>query len=408
MKQTRRLVHWLLLVMGLSLLLATSATAQREGTLEIETETPQVDFGVSIRFALQATSTADITSVVLAYETPYNRASTVQRLDFAPAHELDLSHTVDLAQQPLKPFVQIRYWWTVSDAEGQKVTSQADVFTYEDTRFGEWQSLAGQNVVVHWYSGGDDLGIRAADVANRAVDDIRQMVAPSLALAAPFDLYLYASEQDLALALPTTGREWTVGQAYPELRLAVLAVPPGLSSSATMHALLPHELTHLLLYEALDSRYANLPVWLNEGLAVVSEQSPNPDYDVILQQALQENGLLPFDSLCRTFPREDASVRLAYAQSGSLVRFITDTYGRSAIASLVTVYDDGVTCRGGVEKVLGISLGRLEDRWRASLSADSPAILGFERAAPWLLLILISLPWLPLLALPLTHLRREK
>jgi len=396
----------------LSLLLAVTVSAQTDEALVVEAMGHEVRFGESLRFHLTVSSSADITSAVLTYLTTHNQAMTVERLDFAPAHRVELSHEIDLVHHPLEPFVEIEYRWMVSDADGRQLTVEHEPFPYEDTRFGEWQSLEGQWVKVHWYDGDAAFGSLALGVADQAIDRIREMIDPSLALSEPFDLYLYASETDLVPALPATGREWTVGHAYPELRVALAAIAPGPESASTMRWLIPHELTHLLLYQAMGSSYGRLPSWLNEGLAVVGEQVPDPDEEVVLDRAFQSGQLLSLESLCYSFPRWDDRVHLAYAQSASVVRYIQENYGHSAVERLVTAYGDGLSCRSGVRRALGISLGSLESQWRESLGARPQGMAFVRQAMPWLLLVLLSLPLVLLVARPLaarrTGRRRER
>lgn len=389
------------------LLLTTVVLAQEEGVPVVEANWQRVRFAESLQFYLTVSSSADITSAVLTYRTTHNQGMTVRQLDFSPASRVELIHEVDLARHPLKPFVTIEYWWTVSDAAGRQLTTEHQRFSYEDTRFA-WQSLAGQNVVVHWYDGGAAFGSLALDVAGRAVDRIRAVIDPSLALSEPFHLYLYASEADLSPALPATGREWVVGQAYPELRIALASVPPGPESASTMRWLVPHELTHLLLYEAMGSDYGRLPPWLNEGLAVANEQVPDPDEELVLGRAFQSGQLLSLDALCYSFPQQDDQVRLAYAQSASVVRFIQENYGYSAIRGLVEAYSEGFDCWGGVRQALGISLNSLESRWRESLGAGPQMAFFPRQARPWLLLVLASFPLLLLAAQPLAARRTNR
>jgi hypothetical protein len=290
----------------------------------------------------------------------------------------------------------------VSDADGRQLTVEHEPFSYEDNRFEGWQSLEGQHVAVHWYDGDVAFGALALGVAEQAIDRVREMIDPALALSEPFDLYLYASEADLAPALPATGREWMAGQAYPELRVALAVVPPGPESGLAMRRLIPHELTHLLLYEAMGSRSGRLPPWLNEGLAVVSSQVPDPDEELLLGRALRSGQLPSLESLCYSFPRQDDQVRLAYAQSGSVVRFIQENYGRSAVGRLVDLYGDGLSCRRGVRDALDVSLESLEKQWRESLGVRPQGMVVLKEAMPWLLLILLSLPLLLLTVQPLT------
>lgn len=396
-----RLRTWLtLFLICLPLLLATTVSVRAEEALIVEVNRCEARFGESLRFYLTVSSSAEISSAVLVYRTADNQGTTVKRLDFPPAPRVELTHEVDLNRHPLKPFVEIEYWWTVSYATDRQLTTEPKWFFYADNRFDDGQSLEGQRVVVHWYDGDATFGSLALDVADRAVDRIREVIDPTLALSEPFDLYLYASEADLSPALPATGREWVVGQAYPELRVALAVIPPGTESASTMRWLVPHELTHLLLYEAMGSRYARLPPWLNEGLAVASEQIPDPDEELVLSRAFHSDQLLSLDALCYSFPRQGDQVRLAYTQSASVVRFIQQNYGRSAIGELVAAYRDDLSCRGGVRRALGISLGNLESQWRESLGKRSQVAAFFKKAMPWLLLVLISFPLLLLTAQP--------
>lgn len=403
--RNRRLIRSCLSLTCLSLLLTTIVVVQAQSLPVVETNEHQLRFGESLRFHLTVSGSTDITSAVLTCRTTDNQGMTVEPVDFAPALRVELLHEVDLSHRPFKPFGQVEYWWTVSDAAGQKLVTEPKRFSYDDNRF-DWQSLAGQQVVIHWYDRDAAFGRLALDVAEQAVARVREMIDPTLALSAPFYLYLYLDEAALRPALPVTGGEWVVGQAYPELRLAVMAIPPGPESASTMRRLIPHELTHLLLYEATGSSYGRLPPWLNEGLAVTSEQIPDPDDALVLDQAFQGGQLLSLDALCHNFPHQDSQVRLAYAQSASVVKFIQENHGHSAVGRLVAAYRDGLSCRAGVRRALGISLPSLESQWRESLGARSGNANFFRQAAPWLLLVLASLPLLLLIAQPLLAHRR--
>jgi hypothetical protein len=408
MIRTRPLTALSLLLGCLLVLPAPITLAQTEEFLTVEKSWHQVLFGKSLQFFLTATSSTDIVSAVLTYRTSDSKGMTIKRLDFSPTSHVELTLNIDPARDPLKPFVEITYRWTVSDAEGRQVITDPQQLFYDDPRFRESPSLTGQYVIVHWYSGDIAFGNRALDAADRAVDRMRETIDPTLNPSEPFHLYLYASEADLLRALPVANREWVVGQAYPESRVALAAIPPGAESAATMRWLIPHELTHLLLYEAMGSSYGRLPPWLNEGLAVASKQVPDPDDQLVLERASQSDQLLALDALCHSFPYEDDRAHLAYAQSASFVRFIQENYGHSSIRKLVAVYSEGILCQRGVRLALGTSLGSLEAQWRKSLGTHSKSAALLRQAMPWLVLVLISLPLLILVAQPLAARRRER
>jgi hypothetical protein len=155
----------------------------------------------------------------------------------------------------------------------------------------------------------------------------------------------------------------------------------------------PHELTHLLIYQLAGPQYAQVPSWLNEGLAVVNQAYGDPQFQAILSTARDNKKLLPLASLCGPFPDDPAQAQLAYAESESVLRYIQKQYADAGISKLLAAYAaGGVTCEAGVERGLNLSLADLEKGWRSDLARSDPA--GSDLAAQ-------QLPWLVLLALVL-------
>jgi hypothetical protein len=151
-----------------------------------------------------------------------------------------------------------------------------------------------------------------------------------------------------------------------------------------MRRVIPHEITHLLVYQAAGGALGRVPSWLNEGLATLSEELPDPQAAVVLETALSQGGLMPLETLCGPFPLETDEARLSYAQSASVVHFIRDHYGRQGLARLITAYAEGASCRGGVERALGVSLEGLETQWRTSLQPRNKWLVFLEKAGPWI------------------------
>jgi hypothetical protein len=160
---------------------------------------------------------------------------------------------------------------------------------------------------------------------------------------------------------------------------------------------LPHELTHILIYELTTPNYSSVPFWLNEGLAVLHETQPNPSFRLALDRAFQQDDLLALDSLCGGFPLDSADATLAYAQSQSLVSYIRDRWGAADLRDLLAAYAEGATCEGGTQRALGISLAGLENDWRRDVLQANPLVALALQFAPWILLLV--LPALALLGL---------
>jgi hypothetical protein len=171
-----------------------------------------------------------------------------------------------------------------------------------------------------------------------------------------------------------------------------------------MERLIPHELTHLLVYQATRRIPDQVPPWLNEGLATLNEFRRDPRRQALLEQAMAEDRLFPLQQvLCAPFPTDENAARLAYARSESLVRYLQEEYGRPVIRELLAAYVDDPSCEAVVTRVLDKDLKGLDAAWRAYV-ASQMQISGSRGESPWLALWLLT----ALLALPLLGVLRSK
>jgi hypothetical protein len=210
------------------------------------------------------------------------------------------------------------------------------------------------------------------------------------------EIYLYATLDDLQSALMLTGRDWQGGQARPDLGVVLLAIPPGQAALAQMKRDIPHELTHLLVFQATGAGYARVPRWLDEGLASANEELAQPAYQLALESAFREGRLIPLETLCAPFSADAAEAQLAYAQSQSVVQLIRNRHP-DGIRKLLGAYTGGATCNGGVEQALGYTLGALDLTWRASLGPQGAWLALVNSVGAWVLLaVVVSVALLPL------------
>jgi hypothetical protein len=151
---------------------------------------------------------------------------------------------------------------------------------------------------------------------------------------------------------------------------------------------------HILLYQYLERGYANLPVWLNEGLASMAEANPNPDYQTHLEHAIRDDTLIPLASLCATFPTDISGAILSYAQANSFTQYLYRQFGSTGLDKLVKSYADGLDCQRGTEIALGSSLESLEEQWLEDTFGVNALQKAFAALLPWLILfsIIIVVP----------------
>lgn len=336
---------------------------------------------------LPASSMAQEATLFLRIDEDLTRAYT------APVDDGRATYTRALREVPWPPFATITYWW---EYNGQ--TTARARFLYEDNRF-RWQTRQEGGITVHWVDGDAALMVNALDIARNARREIESTLQ-----APPLDtlsIYIYPSSPDLQSALRLAGREWVAGQAYPDLGVILLAIPPTEGAVLRMRRDIPHELTHQIHYNLVgDQGYAGQPEWLVEGLASHFETTPDPVYAVTLNEARETGQLIEMTTLCYPFPDDRGRALLAYAQSQSFVNYLQRTYGWATMRSLIHAYADGLDCSAGVEQTLGMSLPALDRAWRVWLERTAQGY-----AEPWSATAMVMLrdlaPWLTLLALTL-------
>ncbi|MCX7682731.1 MAG: peptidase MA family metallohydrolase [Anaerolineae bacterium] len=392
-------------------LLVLSGTALWPGTarategITVESSTVSYSFAQEVTFELQAASGADITSVHLSFRATGEAQTKVRPVAISSAPRVSAVYRADMRYDPLPPFATVMFWWEIEDAAGNRLTTPPQQFKYMDNRF-RWEQLSDpvrKEVTVYWIEGHGDLsfGQAALDVVMLGLDRINaELRAP---LPEVVEVYVYDSEHNLNAALILSGRGWIGAQARPELGVIAVAIPFEEGYALRMKRDIPHELTHLLVYQAVTPEgYEYVPEWLDEGLATANELVPRTEYASMLEDARKNGYLLPLENLCVPFPPDPTTALLSYAQSGSVVQFIRREYGAVGIRNLLAAYRDGAGCRAGVAEALKISFNQLEAAWRASLEPKAPWRAMIEQAGVWLGLWLLSI----LVAVPMLGGRR--
>lgn len=380
------------------------ASVRAQSNLRITTmPTPDYVFGQRLTFRVLAESDVPITDVTLLLRTPDEPSTFVGKAGFERGTRIAAEYTLEASRRQVEPFSPVEYWWEIEDSSGKVVTSEHKTLAYIDNRF-TWQTLSEGAVTVAWYAGDRAFAQAALDMATGSLARLSRDLETG-SPDRPITLYLYAQVSDAQDAMRGASRQWADGQANPLLNIIVVTMPPESVDTLTRMAReIPHELTHLVVAQRTNGRYANLPLWLNEGLAVMYEASPNPEAPTLLANARATNTLLRLETLCAPYLTDAVQAQLAYAQSASVVRYIRDQHGLQRLGQLLDAYADGLACRAGVERGLGLSLEELERRWLEDTFGARRVSASQEDLTPWLLvaalLMISSLLFLALIARP--------
>jgi hypothetical protein len=378
---------WLALFVLITNLGFFQPMALGSGSVEINELEASYHFGEEITFHAQITPLDHVTEVYLFLQPTGDQTRTEK---IVPGSNGQINFIYDLVQKPIRPFTKITYWLQIMLDKGSPISSDKLSFDYEDNRF-VWQQLDGGNFQVRWIKGDVVFGQAILNAAQRGLRSAASILPG--ALPVPTKIYVYPNATDLQGA-SLDHQSWAAGHAMVDLGTISISIAPGAEQEIELDRQIPHELMHILTYQAAGDSYQRLPVWFTEGTASLAETTPNPDYQSALNQAVASRTLIPFASLCNAFPSDASGAFLSYAQSASFIRFIREKYGTPALQKMITGYQNGLGCEDGVNAALGSSLEQLDHRWQQETQGVDTGSLAIQNLSPYLIsgLLLIFLP----------------
>jgi len=344
----------------LVLLLSPCSVGADDGITIVDSSV-ETDFPAVLTFVLEAESQADIVDARIHYQVDkmnYAQVTSEAWADFAPETRVKTSWTWDMRKGSLPPGASITYWWTVEDAAGNSVETPPAVLRFDDNRY-EWRSVANDALTLFWYEGDDSFAGELMTACEGGLSRLTREVGtyPEKLIR----IYVYASAGDLqgAMIFP---QEWTGGTAFTEFGIVAIGISPDQLDWGKRAMV--HELTHLVVHQAIFSPYGELPTWLDEGLAMYNEGELSPSFQAWLDRAISEGRLISARSLCSPFSADPEKAYLSYAQSYSLVAYLLDGYGQERMLRLLTLFKDGSSYDEAMTQVYGFDIDELDRRWR--------------------------------------------
>jgi hypothetical protein len=346
-----------------------------------------VDFPEGITFTLDAESTDPIANVELLYRAPGLETLSVELPTFtAGSTDLAIEHPIDLRSGELPPGVDVQYRWRITEEDGDVVETPEQTLLWADDRY-DWTPLSGPNVTVYTYDATPDFQQAILDAAERTIASLAD--AYGTELEQPVRVWAYADKEDLYGALAPNSEQWIAGAAYPPLHVIMAVLPPG--DYDEVKRVVPHEISHQVLYQATDNPFSSPPQWLNEGLAVYWQESGRDRFYSYALEIAATGEVPPLRTLNGIFPYDRGGATASYAFSLSAVMYILDTWGDEGMSKLLATFPEGITYEDAIEQGLGISFDELDRQWREDLLADARQVgaAGTTRfgdddgASPW-------------------------
>ncbi|MBC7262341.1 MAG: hypothetical protein H5T63_10030 [Chloroflexi bacterium] len=352
-------------VLGLLLIffffLGSGFGIRADQTIQVLDNSYQVRFAQGITFHLQVQVQAGIKEVTLYYRLVGEGVTVKVPIAVAPG-ENDFSYTWELEPGDIPVGKEIEYYWRIVDEAGNELKTSLKAFRYEDDRFA-WKSLAGDKITLYWYGSDEAQARRLLGYATKSLARLQDEMG--VRLDRPISIYVYQSKSDMSLALPRKSevydeRTVTLGVMVDEGTLLLLGPHPDVEQT------IAHELAHVVVDLVTDNPYAEVPRWLDEGLAMYSEGELPAANRRVLEEAIRRDQLISVRSLSG-YVGDPAQVDLFYGEVYSLVEFLLRTYGKEKMAELLAAIREGLYQEEALQRVYGFGLDELDAQWRKSL-----------------------------------------
>jgi hypothetical protein len=358
-----------LLLAGLLLASLTTVASCRQGAsaagLIIADNDVELDFPRGITFKFEAASEIPIVRAELLYEVSGIETMVMSTADVEGSDQLVIDHYVDAQINYIAPGVDILYRWRLTDQNGTVTETDPEKFLWYDDSFA-WDTYESDDVTVYAYNDDVSFNRHVADVAQTAVDHLKTLY--ELDSVEPVRIWLYQTRADFVNILLENSEEWIGGVSIPEARTIVVKLSSG--DEGELNRVIPHEVSHHLLYQATQNPFNYTATWFDEGLAVYAQLSGNEEDQALVEDAFAKESLPSVQSLIASFPTDRAATNVSYAASHMLVKFIIDTYGEDGIRAMCQAYRLGMSHDQVLMTALGVDTARLDQLWRASIAAS--------------------------------------
>lgn len=359
----------LLLTLILSLLTPTQAQAAPHADVEADSAT--LDFPNTVTFSAKINSNAEIVSVTLEYgNEQLNCGEVIAKAfpDFQPGASIEASWTWDMRQSgSLPPGTTIWWRWRYVDSSGAETVSETQTVTWLDDQH-DWQTLSSDYIHIHYYGAEKDFAQSMLDAGNEGLRRNKERAGMSPDI--PVEIYVYPTYEEMRDAV-LFEPQWTGGLAYSDFSIIIM----GTSGDAGYDkATVIHETTHILVGRNAFTCIGSIPTWLNEGLAVYNEGELDQSMKNLLDIAIRDDTLFPIRTLAGNFSEIPEKALLSYAQSYSVVKFMTETYGQEKMNELLKALSDAEPIDAALQSIYGFDTDGLDAQWRESLGLPPPAI----------------------------------
>jgi len=227
--------------------------------------------------------------------------------------------------------------------------------------------LGGERLrVLHWPEH-VEMGKLAMESGESALRRLEGLLAVDLDQRV--DLYIVRSQAEFDELTGMRNKPWILGRAMlgggePGHARRVVVKPMG---PQRLPGLVTHELAHVMLDVRMGDAADEIPRWLHEGIAkYAAGDFSDADRSVIARAALAGE-LLDLEHIEQAFKGDREQVSLAYAQSYTLVAYLSDQKPSEGVSGLLRQLQRGRDMRTALGLAYGRPVPLMEQEWLEGL-----------------------------------------
>jgi hypothetical protein len=375
------MTKWFIPLILAAILVITPTIAHSQEGISLVDSSAQIYFPSALVFSVKAQSQSNIVKLRLHYQVDrMNYAPVTDEAwpEFTPSTKVQTEWVWDMRKASLPAGATVKYWWTIEDTSGDRLTTPSQKVRFDDLRY-NWQKVTSGQISLFWYKGNQYFVDQLMAACQQALDRLAQDTG--VYLKQPVSLYIYATPEDLrgAMVFP---QEWAGGVAFTEYGIIAIGIP--INELDWGKGALAHELGHMVTHQITFSPYgANLPFWLDEGLAMYAEGKPDAYLESVLQKAIAQHNLISVRSLASPFSAIPEEAYISYAESQSLIRFLIQNYGRDKMLSLLNLFKEGNTYDDALTQVYGFDQDGLDATWQKYITSPVQSQSKVKFASLW-------------------------
>ncbi|HEU0165576.1 MAG TPA: peptidase MA family metallohydrolase, partial [Thermomicrobiales bacterium] len=274
--------------------------------------------------------------------------------------DVTASVTVDLQSASIPTGITLTYAWQITRTDGSTARSAIAPVEWADNRY-DWTLLTGGVIRLHYFQ--LDTAF-AQQILASAQSTVALLEKPyGVPHSRTIDIWVYPDSTSFRGSLPANTRDTVAGGSFVGFSLIVAVIPNG--STSEVRRVIPHEVSHQMLYQATRNPFTILPVWFDEGMATHIQVGGTATYLGMVINSYRNDALFDLTSLAAAFPYDASQATLAYAASWSAVLYIEETYGTSGIERMIAAFKSGDPADGVIRSALGISMDQFNRNWKA-------------------------------------------